>query len=832
MPEGRVRVTSESVDGTRAFSNLAFGGDRSMPSESWDRSFQIRNETGFLWDLSHRIKLGGQMDRREFASRSTNNYFGSFTFESLDDFENNRPSAFSRSLTPRERKGGGTNLSAWLTDTWRPRNPLQITLGLRLDYTGFDERPAYNPAVDQTFGRKTDEFPMDIHVSPRLGFSYRLNQTGQLTKVIRGGIGEFKGQAPTNLFANALQQTGLPGSELSLNCIGDAVPIPDWTAYLNDVSLIPTTCADGGTGVPTTQSFRAPSVTVFNPGFASPSSWRLNLGYQQQLTRTLQVSADYTYSLGVDLYGVRDLNLNESNAVALTAEGNRPFFGDPASIVTRTGQVSSRTSRVDAAFASVYEYNSNLESRAHQLTVRVQGSIPSPRMMFSGGYTLGYTRDQSSFSGGGGGAGQSSATTAANPNVPEWGISSNDRRHSFNLMLGYPVKPWLQVTLQGTLSSGAPLTPMVERDINGDGSRNDRAFVFDPSATADTAIRNGMNRLLASAPDRVTRCVQSQLGRVAGRNSCRNEWTESLNMALIVAPQLPRLGRRLEIQANFSNVPAALDQLFHGKSNVHGWGQSPRVENSLLYVRGFDPITNNFKYEVNEQFGQKTQRFTQYRPFELTLQARVLLNPQNLGGGLGALAGGGGRGGGPGGFGGGFGGGGGPGGFGGRGGGGAQPFNAETMVARALSNPVANIMLRRDSLGLSDAQMAQLQVIADSLDVQLKPVVDSLRSAIQSQASAATDSARADSVRTPQTGNAQTGRQGNTQGQSGARGARPGQRGNNPAAQTMRQLQPVLEQGRRFIADAMADARKVLTRDQWNKLPPNLQRAGAGPTGR
>ena len=43
---------------------------------------------------------------------------------------------------------------------------------------------------------------------------------GLSTTVIRGGIGEFRGKAPTRLFTNALDATGLPGSESQLVCIG------------------------------------------------------------------------------------------------------------------------------------------------------------------------------------------------------------------------------------------------------------------------------------------------------------------------------------------------------------------------------------------------------------------------------------------------------------------------------------------------------------------------------------------------------------------------------------------------------------------------------------
>jgi hypothetical protein len=61
--------------------------------------------------------------------------------------------------------------------------------------------------------------------------------------IVRGGIGEFRGRAPTQLFSSAIDATGLPGAETQLVCVGDAVPIPDWTSLrLLDYS----TCAPTG----------------------------------------------------------------------------------------------------------------------------------------------------------------------------------------------------------------------------------------------------------------------------------------------------------------------------------------------------------------------------------------------------------------------------------------------------------------------------------------------------------------------------------------------------------------------------------------------------------
>jgi hypothetical protein len=55
---------------------------------------------------------------------------------------------------------------------------------------------------------------------------------------------------------------------------------------------------------------------------------------------------------------------------------------------------------------------------------------------------------------------------------------------------------------------------------------------------------------------------------------------------------------------NFSvNNPLGLaDLLVHGQ-NIHGWGQSIAPDASLLLVRGFDPATRRYTYEVNQRFG-------------------------------------------------------------------------------------------------------------------------------------------------------------------------------------------------------------------------------------
>jgi hypothetical protein len=66
----------------------------------------------------------------------------------------------------------------------------------------------------------------------------------------------------------------------------------------------------------------------------------------------------------------------------------------------------------------------------------------------------------------------------------------------------------------------------------------------------------------------------------------------------------------------------------HGENKLHGWGQTFIPTNQLLFVRGFDPTTNRYKYEVNQRFGATalSQNATRL-PVTLTAMLRVDVGP-------------------------------------------------------------------------------------------------------------------------------------------------------------------------------------------------------------
>ena len=799
MPEGRVRVTSAFDDGSTGVTTLDFGGNPALPNEGRNTQLEITDELSLLGVGGHRFKLGAMLNYSSFSTATSSNAYGSFTYNSLADFAANTPASFTRTLAAREREGASLASAIYLGDTWRRSRALQVTYGLRLEHDRYLDEPAYNAVVDDLFGRRTDRLPAEWRLSPRVGFSLTLGLPqqgaargqgsgagrggrgggfagdfgagGANTTVIRGGIGEFRGRTPTQLFASAIDATGLPSGEQQLVCIGGAVPAPLWSTFLADPGSIPSECADGGTGAPVSRG--APNVALFAEDFGAPRAWRGSLGVQRRLSQRLGLNVEASYAFGTNLTGARDLNLRDGPAFTLAGEGGRPVYAPATSIVPSTGQTSVLASRRHDGLAQVVEAMSELDSRTAQVNVGVNG-IMARSLIWNMSYTWTRARDETAFApgagvGGGGAAGGrgfgnfgfgvGSATTGGDPNDIEWGVSDLERRHAIGGSLNWFARPWLDVTSIVRFTSGQPFSPRVGGDINGDGSRNDRAFVFDPAATPDPAIASAMTQLLDAAPDRARDCLRSQLGQIAARNSCRAGWNTTLDMQMNFRPDFGgTLGRRLNLMVSLVNPLAGADRLLHGSRNLKGWGQPDRPDGTLLYVRGFDPAGQRFIYEVNERFGDTQSARTALRnPFQIGMQVRLQLGPDRQRDMvMGALrrigAGGTGR-----------------------------AFDVRTMLERVAPNPITAILELRDTLALTDVQIRSLGAVADSL----KMVTDSIAARLQ---------AKADSL------------------------------GSNADLRTIfPEIQPQLQEGRNAYLEAIESARLILTPEQFAKLPESLR---------
>src|SRR5205823_2503303 len=285
LPSGRVIVSSVFDDGTNGLQSLSFGGNQSLNTSQSTNSVGLMNQLSwFSSNNKHRLKLTTELRRDAYLSNQTTNLLGTFSYLSLADLAANQPSSFTRQLSP--RTSGTSQLIGALSlgDAWRPTTDVQIQYGVRLDGNRFVSDPVVNPQIESIFGVRNDRVPNRAYVSPRVGFSWTYGTAPQIAgfdgaarvprAVVRGGAGVFQNTPATTMLGQALDNTGLPSAVQQLNCVGLATPVPDWSAYVNSLSAVPTTCADGTTGSVFANS--APNVFMFAKEFAAPRSVRSN----------------------------------------------------------------------------------------------------------------------------------------------------------------------------------------------------------------------------------------------------------------------------------------------------------------------------------------------------------------------------------------------------------------------------------------------------------------------------------------------------------------------------------------------------------------------------
>jgi hypothetical protein len=338
----------------------------------------------------------------------------------------------------------------------------------------------------------------------------------------------------------------------------------------------------------------------------------------------LTAAIDVFYVEGLSQLGIPDANLRSDPSFTLANEENRPIYVPASTIDPATGAVSMNASRVHPEFGEVSVVRSFLKSRTRQATVGVSGETKRG-LSLDASYTYTNARDQSlGFEGEG-----PDDNTFGNPNIPYWGRADEERRHLFEATATVPIRESVELAVVARLMSGAPFSARLATDVNGDGTRNDRSFVFDPYAvttdSASAAVAAGMRQLLATGPATARECLPKQFGHPAERNACSGPWVPGLDLRLTMTPKVS-FAQRLTLSATALNALVGIDELLHGRDNIHGWGQDASIDQRLLFVTGFDPATSSFRYRVNQHFGAASGALNPFRiPFILSLQARIAL---------------------------------------------------------------------------------------------------------------------------------------------------------------------------------------------------------------
>ena len=607
LPRAWVTVASTLPDGRTGNPQiLQFGGQRTSPELQTERSLQLVNVTRFergntAWTFGTDNSLN---DLSMFVSIETD---GLFQFPSLAALEQRRPSSFARlvplqELEPRMSQtvfDGGV----FAQGEFRPVPSLVLTGGIRYDVTAFLTAANFNQTAFDAFGVRSDKTPVTGQFQPRAQVTWNIGSRG--TDVVRVGGGLFTAQPHYMSHINHLLNDGSQLGDLLLT--GAAAPTPDFASYRQSFANVP--------GIPAGGAARPQFLNVFADDFRVPQTWKTDISYQKRMLDgrvTFGVTGQYGDTR--NNYRYVDLNLPEP-AFRLSNENNRPVFA-PVSVVTNPAQAGAAgraAIRPFQQFQRVLEFRSDAASVQRALIL--DGTMVLPRGGNIGGsFTFNEARDNHSYN-------CCIAISSVFMPVPgdtremSWGPSSTDFRHKLVLYGSTPEVFGGRFSVRVIGQSGAPWSPTVAQDINYDdvglggsfGNANDLAFLFDPSKPGlDATLASQMQSVLDNPNNLAADYLRENLGNIAGRNSVRNPFVTQIDLRY--SQQLPTVrGQRAELTVDVFNFASMLN---------HGWGGVrivPGANQTLLRTAGFDAASQNYRYTVNQNFGQSVLAGNRYQ---------------------------------------------------------------------------------------------------------------------------------------------------------------------------------------------------------------------------
>ncbi len=422
----------------RVLDAFTSGGANIGDAFSNNDRFDFFNFTSFLLD-KHSLKVGGRLRHTKTVDASPNNFAGTFTFTSLDQYRdailgNAVPTQFTISGGDPEASVSQTDIGVFAQEDWKVNQGLTLSFGLRYE--------------NQT------NIDSDLDFAPRFGFAWAPFQNGGEPKtIIRGGYGVFYSRYGSGL---TLQANRFNGTNQLRYIVEDPSILDDPVFTLEGVTNVPS--------VDELSAFQQQQTTrVASPEIRSPYTSQFAISVERQLPFSTTVSATYLNTKTRRLLRSRNIN-----APIL---GVRP---DPDS--GNIFQYES-TGRLDQE-----QFIVNFRTRFSAYSVFANYSLTSAKSDTDGAGS--FPVNQYDLNG-------------------EYGRSSLDSRHrfvvggSYDAPLGFRFRPFV------IFRSGAPFNITTGSDTNGDTLFNERPTfaelfarcselslsdpVCDPSGVLDTS---------------------------------------------------------------------------------------------------------------------------------------------------------------------------------------------------------------------------------------------------------------------------------------------------------------------------------------------------------
>jgi hypothetical protein len=245
----------------------------------------------------HSMRAGILLEGGRYRSDDAVNYFGTYTFASLRDYEAGRPSNFTRRTSLADVEYGNLQAGLYWQDDWRLRKSMLLSYGVRYEA--------------QTIASDWDNF------SPRATLTWSPLKSGRTN--FRVGAGWFNDWLSTSTYEQTLRVDGFTQQEI--NITDPSYPDP----------------GSAGTAAPSNRYQLSSTLGL-------PSSLSTTAGIDQTLSPSMRISSTYTFRRSATMLRGRNLNA--------PVDGVRPDprFGNVIDVVNDGG---SRTHMVGATVSFI-----------------------------------------------------------------------------------------------------------------------------------------------------------------------------------------------------------------------------------------------------------------------------------------------------------------------------------------------------------------------------------------------------------------------------------------------------------------------------------------------
>ncbi|KEO73225.1 TonB-dependent receptor [Anditalea andensis] len=529
---------------------LSFGYEPFSPNNRLDTdTWQVQNNFTAYLD-NHTITGGVNFESFEFTNGFTPQFYGQYTFNSLQDFyaASDQYLAGTPQNVPLRRyqltysalEGGAIpfavtkayQIGAYVQDEYSPTRNLKLTGGVRIDVPFFDNTALNNPEVEQlnfqnpsrnNISLSTSQLPEPaVMFSPRLGFNWDV--IGDRSIQLRGGTGVFTGRPAFVWISNQVGNNGiLTGSIFEDNVNTARYPFsPDVTANIPANATTPSQYA----------------INATEREFKWPQNWRSNIAVDAQLPGGFVGTLEYIYTQNLNNVIYYDANLN-TPVGNLVGPDNRPYYA------STTGSAANNERRINNNINNAYVLGNYGDGFAHNITAQIQKQF-TRNLFFSAAYNYSVAKDlvslgstaSSSYNGG--------RTITDNNNLP-LSISDNEQRHRAIASISYRKEYSNGATQVSAFWEARNLgrrTYTYNGDVNRDGiAGNSLIFVptpeqlqemtFLPITAGDFTYTEAMQRTTFDQYIQADPYLRTIRGQYAERNGGINPFVARMDFTLV-----------------------------------------------------------------------------------------------------------------------------------------------------------------------------------------------------------------------------------------------------------------------------------------------------------